>query len=131
MMKWTARVRFNQEAAKRKILADRVAGLKRLAEFVADEARILAPVDEGELRDSIHVVSSSDGLHNWVVAPVDHAEPQEFGFVHYISGAFIPPQAYMRRALRKGAERFPEYVGGATVKQGFHHSRLMGIEFSV
>lgn len=131
MLKWAARLLFDQEKVKRKILEDRKSGLRRLAEFVAEEARLRAPVNTGELRDSIHVVSSSDGLHHWIVAPVDHAEPVEFGFTHYISGAFIPPAYYMRGALREGAARFPEYVGGAKVEEGFHQNRLMGIEFSV
>jgi hypothetical protein len=125
------RVWFNQQEAKLKILRDRVAGVKRAAEAVAEEARILAPVDTGELRDSIHVVSDADGMAHYVVAPVEHAEPVEFGHINVLTGRWVPPVMFLRKALRIVAARMAEYVGDTSIKQGFHHGRLMGGEFRV
>jgi hypothetical protein len=96
---------------------------------VADVARRLVPVDTGELRASIQVVSEADGKRHHVIATARHAEPQEFGFVHWKSGRFIPPRAYMRRALQEGAKAMPQFLGNARVNQGFHHQRLMGATF--
>ena len=117
------------DAVREQLLARHRAGVRRLAEFVADRARQYAPVDTGELRASIHVVSEADGKRHHVLASARHAEPQEFGYIHWRSGRFIPPRAYMRRALNDGARAMPQFLGDARVNQGFHHQRLMGATF--
>jgi hypothetical protein len=67
------------DEVKERLIAEHRAGVRALAEFVADRARVYCPVDTGELRDSIHVVSEADGMRHHVVATAKHAEPVEFG----------------------------------------------------
>lgn len=117
------------DAVKARIVEERKAGLRALAEFVAERARLYAPYDTGELRDSIHVVSEADGLRHHVFATARHSEPVEFGYVHYRSGRFIPPRAYMRKAVNDGAKAMPQFIGGSRVRQGYHAGRLMGATF--
>lgn len=56
-------------------------------------ARELCPVDEGELRDSIHV--SAHGLTGEVIAGTDHAEYVEDGT------SVMAPQPFMTPALHR------------------------------
>lgn len=100
-----------------------------LAEYVADQARMYCPVDSGDLKRSIQVISSTDMMFHWVIATMPYAEPVEFGYTHYLTGRRVPPQAYMRRAVRDGANRFPTIIGDARVRQGFHRGAVMGVEF--
>ena len=116
------------EEVKAKLLAEHKAGIRALAYYVADVARRLVPVDTGELRDSIQVISEADGMRLYVIATAKHAEPQEFGF-RMRNGGFYPPQAYMRRALNDGAMALPQFVGRSRVAQGYHAGKLMGATF--
>jgi hypothetical protein len=75
------------------------------------EARRIAPVDTGQLRQSIqpkrNEASRASLNAEWeVTAP--HASPQEYGFVHYQSGQFIGPQPYVRPALKRYRKPYVE-----------------------
>lgn len=63
--------------------ADAEAALDRAvedtAEQASDTAQDNAPVDTGELRDSIHVENAHRPLSRWVVASADHARAVEYG----------------------------------------------------
>lgn len=119
---------WNPEPVKAQLLADYKAGLRELAEFVADQARLRCPVDTGELKNSIHVVSEADGLKHHVVATARHAEPVEFGHTMR-NGRFYPPNPFLRMAVREGAAAMPRFIGQARVRQGFHRGALMGVTF--
>ena len=82
-----------------------------LGDLKAD-ARRFAPVDEGDLRDSIDVEFPPGSLAGALVATVPHAAPQEFGFRHWISGNFIPAQPFFRPASILSQRRFPKRVAG-------------------
>jgi HK97 gp10 family phage protein len=57
---------------------------------VAADARALAPVDTGELRDSIQVVKTDD-LHYQVEATAPYAAAVELGTVHQAAEPFLFP----------------------------------------
>lgn len=81
------------------------------AQAVQARARGLAPVDTGALRDSIAVEQdrSASGRYTEAFAvssPLEYAIFQEYGFHHWRSGAFIPPQPFMTPA---SAQEWPPY----------------------
>lgn len=76
------------------------AAMQRAAEEAADEARRLAPVDTGEYRASITVVTTAEGAR--VVADDDKATYIEFGTSD--TPAFAP--------LRRGTEAAGLRIGG-------------------
>ena len=116
------------DAIQAQLRAEHRAGVKALAEFVAERVRFHAPVDTGRLRASIHVVSEADGMRHHVVTDVPYAEPQEFGF-RMRNGRFYPPRAYFRLGVREGAAAMPRFIGQSRVRQGFHRGSLMGVTF--
>jgi hypothetical protein len=122
---------FDASAARDAVVKSRISGLYQLAEYVGDQARLRAPFLTGKLRESIQVIHEADGMAHYVIATAPYAEPQEFGFIHWISGEFIPGRAYMRRALRDGELAMPRFFGGEEVRRGFHEGRVMGVEFHV
>jgi hypothetical protein len=128
MLKIITRRWWNPEAAIAQVEAQgRSAGLQ-CAELIYERAVFYSPVESGFLRSTIHLVSSADGMSHWVIATAPYAEPQEFGFIHWLSGRRIPAKAYMRRAVRDGANAFPRIIGETRVRQGFHRGAVMGAE---
>lgn len=74
------------------------------ARAIQTRAKSLAPVDTGALRNSISVAQDAAPVHSvaWVVySPLDYSVFQEYGFHHWISGNFIPPQPYMTPAAQQ------------------------------
>lgn len=67
-------------------------------------ARRFAPVKTRRLRSSIVARKAPDAKRSEpiyeVYSDVRWAAPQEFGFVHWRSGKFVPGKHYMQRALR-------------------------------
>jgi hypothetical protein len=128
---------FDSSGVEARILAASGDAARQCAELMADLARAYAPYDatrsagenDPHLRDTIQVVSEANGLVHHVIATAPHAEPQEFGFVHWISGKFIKPKFYMRRAAVEAGRQFPQFLKQAAVRQGFHHQRVMGATF--
>jgi hypothetical protein len=100
-----------------------------LAYYVWAQARDYCPVRSGFLRDSIQLISEADGSRHWVIATAPYAEPVEFGYTMR-NGTRVGPRMYMRRALRDGANRYPDIVKDARVRQGFHRGAVMGVEFA-
>jgi hypothetical protein len=119
---------WNGDAVRERLLAEHKAGVRALAEFVAERVRFHAPVDTGRLRASIHVVSEADGMRHHVTTTVPYAEPQEFGF-RMRNGRFYPPRAYFRLGVREGAAAMPRFIGGTRVRQGYARGALMGATF--
>jgi hypothetical protein len=128
MFKFSLKHFWDGDAVKERLIAEHKAGLKALAEYVADVARAGCPVDTGALRASIQVISEADGLRHHVTASKKYAESVEYGHTMR-NGRFYPPNPFMRRALRAGAAAMPQFIGRTTVKQGHHHGRLMGATF--
>lgn len=60
----------------------------RLCQPIAEEARVLAPVDTGALRDSIRV-KHSGWMNAHVRDAVYYGVYQEIGFYHWITGKWI------------------------------------------
>jgi hypothetical protein len=119
---------WNPEKVKAELIAEHKAGIRALAEFVADRARLYCPVDTGALRASITVVSEADGMRHHVIAPLKYSEPVEFGH-RKRNGGFQPPNPFLRKAVRDGAREMPRFIGRSRVNQGYHHGRLMGATF--
>jgi hypothetical protein len=119
---------------KARLRAENAAGIRALAEFVAERARIYSPYDtskppdEMHLRDTIQAVHEADGTRSHVFASAPWAEPVEFGH-RMRNGGFYPPNPFMRKAVRDGANAFPRFIGRSQVRQGYHHGRLMGATF--
>lgn len=81
------------------------------AQAVAARAQGLAPVETGALRRSITVTQDRSATGKYteafvVFSPLDYAVFQEYGFHHYRSGNFIPPQPFMTPAA---AQEWPPY----------------------
>lgn len=119
---------WDPEGAKRRLIEEHKAGLRALAEFVAERARFYCPVDTGALRASIQVVSEADGKRHHVIAPLNYSESVEFGHVMR-NGRFHPPNPFLRKAVRDGAAAMPQFVGRSRVRQGFHSQAVMGVTF--
>jgi HK97 gp10 family phage protein len=86
---------LRQIAAKMEVYKKQVAqaAAKALAEHaaqVAEDAKALAPVDTGELRDSIEVVKTDD-LHYQVVAMAPYAIEVELGTATQAAQPFLFP----------------------------------------
>jgi hypothetical protein len=128
MFKVITRRWWNPEASIAQIEAQGKFAALECAEFILERALVYVPVLSGELRRSLTIVSSSDMLSHYVIATAKHAEPVEFGYIHWISRKRIPPNPYMRKAVRDGANAFPRIIGDARVRQGFHRGAVMGAE---
>lgn len=72
------------------------------AEIVKDEAQAIAPVDTGELRDSIHV--EEDGDNASVVADAPHAVFVEYGTYKMSAQPFMAPAAHNTKGAVAQAE---------------------------
>jgi HK97 gp10 family phage protein len=80
--------------------------LNKWARAAASLAQQLAPVRTGELRDSIAVETSSDGLVVRIVAGVDYAIFVERGTVYMAAQPFIEPAvAVIKPELIKSLKR--------------------------
>jgi hypothetical protein len=125
---------WNGDEVRDRLIAEHRAGVRALAEFVAERARVYCPydhskpADEMHLRDTIQVISESDNSRHHVFASAPWAEPVEFGHT-MANGRFYPPNPFLRKALRDGANAMPNFIGQARVRQGYHHGQLMGATF--
>jgi hypothetical protein len=129
MFKFSVKSWWDGDALRERLAAEHRAGIRALAEFVAERARMYCPVDTGELRASIQVVSEADGMRHHVIASARHAEPVEWGYRHYLSGRQVPPQPFLRKSLNDGMRAMPQFLGRSRFAQGFHHGRLPGATF--
>lgn len=128
MFKFSVKSWWRGDELRERLAAEHRAGVKALAEFVADRARMYCPVDTGALKASIQVVSEADGTRHHVIAPLNYSESVEFGH-RMRNGAFYPPNPFLRKALADGGRAMPQFLGGAMVRHGFHQGRLMGATF--
>jgi HK97 gp10 family phage protein len=94
---------FKKLARKAPIAAGKA--LVQTGKDIASLASQLAPVDEGDLRDSydIQIVSETTVL---VGSPLKYAGPVEFGFIHYKSGEHIPAQPHLTPAFHQSRATF-------------------------
>jgi HK97 gp10 family phage protein len=83
-------IKAKMEAYKRQVRAAAAETLAAHAEQVADDARALAPVDSGALRDSIQVVKTDD-LHYTVEVTVPYAAEVELGTANQAAQPFLFP----------------------------------------
>lgn len=79
---------------------------RRVAEELGEEAATQAPVDTGELKASIIVQEDRAAKVFRVIADTPYAVYVEYGFVHWISGMFIGPNPFFRRAIEIVRNRF-------------------------
>lgn len=112
------RLRWNGDAVKAGLERRGREGARLAAEYVAERARFYCPVDSGELKASIRVVSvAGEGGAVWhVVATAEHARAVEFGSMR--GDTFIPPDPFLRRALADGRREFPAILKEALVTAG-------------
>jgi hypothetical protein len=81
--------------------------MRRAADYMAERARMLCPVDTGELLASIQVTSSMNGMVFNVVATAPYAEWVEFG--HLAGGVtWVAPNPFMRTARADTIAAFPQ-----------------------
>ena len=113
MFKFNVRSWFNPAPAKARLEAAGREGARRAAEYVAERARAYCPVDTGELKASIVVMSSMNGTVWHVVATAKHARWVEYGSMH--GNTFIAPNPFMRRAMADGRREFPRLLKEAYV----------------
>ena len=87
--------------------------LKRLvkaAEFVADKAETIVPVDEGNLKKSIHVEVNEEDLIAAIIAdalrktPTSKGTPISYAFWVETGEGTGPAQPYMRPALHSSLD---------------------------
>ncbi|MEJ7638280.1 MAG: HK97 gp10 family phage protein [Singulisphaera sp.] len=110
------RLRWNGDAVKAGLERRGREGARLAAEYVAERARFYCPVDSGELKASIQVISGGDGAVWQVVATAEHAGAVEFGSMR--GDTFIPPDPFLRRALADGRREFPAILKEALVTAG-------------
>lgn len=92
----TVGVKLNTLKLRRIIAGERAAidrGVQRAAGKIADLAQQLAPVDTGELRDSIHVEEDPQPGFYRIVASAPHAVYVEFGTHKMQAQPFLTPAA--------------------------------------
>ncbi len=98
------------EALKKKIIEGVAQTLAESAEALAENAKARAPFKTGELRESISVEASEDGLLLEVIADAPHAPLVEFGTRKLPAQPFMVPAAEeefpkIREALIKTLNR--------------------------
>lgn len=77
--------------------------------LIVQEMQSIAPVDTGDLRDSIHMDNST--LHTvTIVCSVDYAVPVDQGHRTRGGGGFVPAQPFFSSVIGR-------YVGGELIKQ--------------
>lgn len=120
MFKFSLKSWWNGDAVRAKLEASGREGARRAAEYVAERARMYCPVDTGELRASIQVISSMNGTIWHVLATAHYARFVEYGSMH--GNTFIPPNPFMRRAMADGRHEFPRILKEAmvTARPGQH-----------
>lgn len=103
---------WRREAIKESFIEVGKKSAEEAAEYVAQQARQYAPVDTEELRKSIVVVPSMNGMVWNVKVMVPYAGYVEYGSLHhYPSGdVWIPPNPFFRKAMSDGRKRFPEIL---------------------
>lgn len=105
--------------------------IRRTAEFMAERARMYAPVDTGFLVSQIQVIASSGSSDVHVISGASYSEFVEFGF-HHIAGIWIPPNPFMRKALADAAAEFPNIARGVRVDRpgGARDAAHLGATFT-
>lgn len=97
----TAFYRINLLGIIKEITSPQVIGaiIEDSLDLAERQAKSLAPVDKGELRDSIgHEVK---GVTGRLFAKAEHAEPVEFGHVTR-SGSSVAPRPFLRQGAEDG-----------------------------
>ena len=99
----------------------------RYRDLTRETAKELVRKDTWELHDSIKNTpgeASVMGLNaNWHVT-ARHASPIEYGFRHYLSGAFIGPFPYVRPALDRHRRGFVNALASAAKERGLTKGRV-------
>jgi len=114
---WTLdiQVTYKPRAAKSATAAVRDV-LYEYAQLIEDRAKAWAPVETGELRDSIYVEVIDGGvrIHAGEGLPDGRAKFQEYGFHHYQTGKWIQ-NPYARPAMESYKRQFREALKRALV----------------
>ncbi len=106
-MKWS--FRWNPKPAQEELVFLAKDAMLAAGRFMAERATQLAPVDTGELRMSIHMVSLGKEGRIQVVATAPYAQWVEFG--HLAGGVtWVAPNPFLRTALADTAKAFPDIV---------------------
>lgn len=105
---------WNGEAVKQQLVARAREAAREAATFMGQRAVDYAPVDTGFLASHIQVIELANDLGFRVVSTAFYSAYQEFGFLT-ASGTWVPPKAFMRRALAETAQHFPEIVKGQRI----------------
>ena len=111
--------------ALRAIEARRQSVERAAAEFMADRARKLAPVDTGFLVSTIDVTAPAASDHVHVVCTAPYAVFVNFG--HFTKGgAYVKAQPFMSQSLQDTAAAFPEIAREAWLRVPGDASQHLG-----
>ena len=99
------RITFDAEVARSKLKNRSLARLREAGRFFREQIEANAPVDTGKMKASVKLVPSGNGLKLFV--DVKYAMFVEFGFTHYLSGKWIPPNPFIRRAAAATYAKYP------------------------
>jgi hypothetical protein len=99
------KITFDEEIAKSKLRNRSLARLREAGRFFREQIEANAPVDTGKMKASVKLVPNGNGLILFV--DVNYAMFVEFGFTHYLSGKWIPPNPFIRRAAAATYAKYP------------------------
>lgn len=108
-------VKLDPSEANQALISTGAAFSEMIANKIAENARHLAPVDTGRLRDSIVVASLARGTGSGVLVDVPYAEWVEFGHLSVLGGNFIPPNPFFRNAIFMAIDQAPMLAGNLTL----------------
>lgn len=98
-------ITFDENIARSKLRNRSLARLREAGRFFREQIEANAPVDTEKLKDSVKLIPKGNGLILFV--DVDYAMFVEFGFTHYKSGKWIPPNPFIRRAAAATYAKYP------------------------
>jgi hypothetical protein len=102
---------------------------KECAGYIVGRAAALAPVKTGRLKRSIRSIPTLGGRQWNVIVEVPYAFWVEYGFIHYKSGKWIPPNPFFRRAMDDARRVYPGLLKKAVVTKIGNDSKHLGTTF--
>ena len=107
MFRLDFQITFDETIAKNKLRNRSIARLREAGRFFREQIEANAPVDSGTLKASVKLVPIKGGMGLALYVDVEYAMFVEFGFTHYLSGKWIPPNPFIRRAASTTYQKYP------------------------
>lgn len=100
-------ITFDESLAKSKLRNRSMARLRDAGRFFREQIEANAPVDTGKLKGSVKLVPTKNGSGLALFVDVHYAMYVEFGFTHYLSGKWIPPNPFIRKSAAATYAKYP------------------------